>query len=1052
MFRLFLPSSHRTPFPARSSLTFPAAALLAVVLAACGGSDGPDGADTADRQADGQQHVLAATAAAGTLPNVCFYEITKYGGRSFCTNVSATAMPTGFDNIVSSVKVPAGVRVDLYDSTGYGGRSVSLTAAASSLSGSKFDNLTSSFKISSTTAPMNWSDPATWGGSKPVAGAAVVVPAGKTIVLDESTPALGLLTIDGNLVFKDAVTAELRASAVLVRATGSLRAGTATAPFTGRATVTLTDTKTAADPSGKAMGTRGILVYGGGKLELFGLAPAVPWTKLAAHGEAGATVLQTAVATGWSAGDQIVVAPTEWYPAWPWATQAEHDAAAPSERRTVAASSGTAVTLGAGLSAFKWGLLQYATDTGLSLTPGTFTKPHADAVEVLDERAEVGNLTRNIVIQGLADTLWTGQGFGAQVMVMDRASSLKLDGVELRQVGQAGKVGRYPIHWHLLSYAADGSLLGDATGHFVRNSAIWNSRQRCVVIHGTNGVEVRNNVCYDIKGHAIFLEDGVERRNVIEGNLVLRTRSPVDALLVANHEQGGSGGGCGGAASGFWLTNPDNTVRNNAAADAQGYGFWLSYPTLPVKQGVKVPIRPINLPHAPFDYNTARANGFYGVNLECALKDDAGNTAIAKYAPTSKGAAYDYSNGVRFGFRGLTLAKNVLGGYLNRVTSPDYRQFAAAGNRQRAVTGAVDAGTFKHALIVANSLNNRQAYPSQSDPQLGIASYHSQVDIAENTFIGFANRGSVITSNGWEKPSGSFGTDDYYLRPVEKGYWRNTANKLVASDPGYRALPPHLQPNYTVASNNNWTLSGAIWDPQGLVGTAGRYWVLDAPFLRDASCQAVASTVPAGMPNGLSCAGPYYGINGFWLNRGFTGATDPYMPLEKIEVTRSSATGVELGRWVVEQGYTSNFLGNMRHFAALKGDSYVLRFPQFPNASASKYPPSWVELSVSNLLGAGDSVMLGVHYTGAAVPRRVFVSTNPDYAIFSGTGQDSRLLSATTSRAAVAAGDGSLYWQDTAQQLVWVKLTPLGLTAPWASVVAGSDRDLYRSYALRIEP
>ena len=81
--------------------------------------------------------------------------------------------------------------------------------------------------------------------------------------------------------------------------------------------------------------------------------------------------------------------------------------------------------------------------------------------------------------------------------------------------------------------------MGDASNHFVRNSSVWDSRNRCMVLHGTNGVSLTNNICYDIKGHAIFLEDPVERRNKIEGNLVLRVRSPIDSLAVTTHEKAG---------------------------------------------------------------------------------------------------------------------------------------------------------------------------------------------------------------------------------------------------------------------------------------------------------------------------------------------------------------------------------------------------------------------------------------------------------------------------------------------------------------------------------
>ena len=888
---------------------------------------------------------------------------------------------------------------------------------------------------------MVWSSPATWGGTKPVAGASVLIPAGTRIALDENTPTLGELVIEGELSFAPNVLAELKAANIRVRG-GALRAGSAAAPFAGRAIITLTDTDMTRDAAG--MGTRGILVTAGGRLELYGRAPAVTWAKLDASASAGAQQLTLDRSVDWAAGDQIVVAPTEWYPTELSAAQSVHDAAVATDRSSLAAmASGKTLALAAPLPAFHWGRLQYATDAGMSLTRGTFTKPHPDAVDTLDERAEVGNLTRNIVVQGADDTAWRNSGFGAQVMVMERQSSLQLDGVELRRVGQAGQVGRYPIHWHLISYATDGSVLGDAAGHFVRNSAVWDSRNRCVVVHGTNGVEIRNNICFDIKGHAIFLEDGVERRNVIEGNLVLRTRSPTEALAVAKHEVNS---GCGGA-SAYWLTNPDNTVRNNAAADAQGNGFWLSYPALPVKQSKLVKLKPQFMQHAPFEFNSSRSNGNHGLLLECAMIDDAGNLGGSRYSPTVDGSVFDWSNGVGFTLKGITTAKN-RGGYRNVAINPAYVQWASADNIGRAFTGSVQMGSsLKQSLIVGKSLNDRQPYPSDAEAQLGVASYHSSMDIGFNTFVNFSNAGFVLTRNGWDRSSGAFGTDDYYIRAIEKGFARNQGNRLIGADAGYRALPPHLQPDYTPATNNNWTLSGAVWDPQGYWGTAGRWSVLDSPFLRDASCTALPARVPAGLANGLSCAGPYYGLGNMVLNRGLSGDSTS-MFLETLDVTRLDAADRELGRWRVEQGYSSNFLGNMRHFAAIKGGTYVLRFPSFPNASAVKEAPRWVEMWVENIAAAGDSMLLGVHFNGSTVPTKVQVSVSPDYADI---GRNTVALRPAATRAAVAAGAGDLYWQDSASQLVWVKLTPFPLPM-WAGVTPNSDGDLYRAYNLRIAP
>jgi G8 domain/Right handed beta helix region len=889
-----------------------------------------------------------------------------------------------------------------------------------------------------------WSDPATWGGTKPVAGAAVIIPAGKQVVIDENTPLLGELTVEGELLFKPAVTAELSADVIRVQRGGALRAGSATAPFTGLATITLRSTDIAGSANG--MGTRGILVDSGGKLELYGKPPAVPWTKLNAHANAGSTTLTLERAVDWKAGDQIVIAPTEWY-GTPWVTQAVHDASTATQKLSISSVSGASISTSAGVNAFRWGRLQYVTDSGMSLTPGTFTKPHANVPDTLDERAEVGHLTRNIVIQAPDDTAWKNSGFGAQVMIMDRTSSLQMDGVELRRMGQQGINGRYPIHWHLLSYAADGSSLGDAVNHFVRNSTVADSKHRCLVIHGTNGITLQNNICYNIKGHAIFLEDAVEQRNVIEGNLVLRVRSPEDALSTTAHEKNAGTNFCGASAA-YWLTNPNNTVRNNVAVDAQGNGFWLSYPQKPVKQSKNVPLRPFNMGHGSFEFNSARSNGNAGLMLECAMKDDAGNLELLTYSPTVDGSAFDYTNGVVPVLKRITSTKNN-GGYVNRVIKPSYEEWMSTDNLGRAFTGAVQYGSaLKNSLVIGKSLNDRQAYPSFADPQLAVASYHSQMDITQNVFMNFRNAGSLVTSGDRDMASGVFGTDDYYIRPVEKGFKRNANNKLIAADPGFRALPPHLQAGYTAASNNNWTLSGAIWDPYGHWDAPGRYWVLDSPFLRAPDCTAIASKVPTNVANGLSCAGPYYGVHGFQLGRGSPlQYTDQYSFMETIVATRLDSSDNVLGTWRVERGDISNFLGNMRHFVAFKGGTYTLRFPEYPNNITPKISPKWINLLIENMIATGDGFLLGVQYDGAISPSKVYLSPGGNGGF---DAAHTRVMSSAASRAQVASGDGTKFWQDKPNNMIWVKITPY-TGSYWTGVVANSDEDLYRVMALRIQ-
>ena len=91
------------------------------------------------------------------------------------------------------------------------------------------------------------------------------------------------------------------------------------------------------------------------------------------------------------------------------------------------------------------------------------------------------------------------------------------------------------------------------TDQWYQDSSIHNSFQRCVVVHDTNGVIVKNNICFDVIGHQYFLEDSPEMGNEFIGNLGIRP-IPVPngdprQIILSDHD-----------VSVFWITNPNNTV------------------------------------------------------------------------------------------------------------------------------------------------------------------------------------------------------------------------------------------------------------------------------------------------------------------------------------------------------------------------------------------------------------------------------------------------------------------------------------------------------------
>ncbi len=207
----------------------------------------------------------------------------------------------------------------------------------------------------------------------------------------------------------------------------------------------------------------------------------------------------------------------------------------------------------------------------------------------VDERGEVGLLTRNIKIQASADA---EQSFlGGHIMAMP-SSKMYVEGVELQRMGQNLTLARYPIHWH---------LVGDAKGQYIRNAAIHDTYNRCVTVHGTNYLQVENNVTYNNVGHCFFMEDGIEHGNEFVHNLAIQTKchtskpcdptnlAPFGATAGTNFNLTGQDSKdvlipSDNTVSSFWITNPDNIYRDNVAAGSDATGFWLAFPEHPTGQ------------------------------------------------------------------------------------------------------------------------------------------------------------------------------------------------------------------------------------------------------------------------------------------------------------------------------------------------------------------------------------------------------------------------------------------------------------------------------------
>uniref|UniRef100_W5M5C1 PKHD1 like 1 n=1 Tax=Lepisosteus oculatus TaxID=7918 RepID=W5M5C1_LEPOC len=374
-----------------------------------------------------------------------------------------------------------------------------------------------------------WSSKYTWGGlSPPEEGTFAVITKGQTILLDTSTPVLKMLLIQGGMLVFDEADIELQAENILITDGGVLQIGTEAAPFQHKAIITLHG----------HLRSQELPVYGAktlavreGILDLHGIPVPVTWTRLAQTAPSGSVTLTLQHNVTWKAGDEIVIAST-----------GHRHSQIENEVKKIASVSadGRTLTLTEPLKYRHLGV-------SVTLPDGT----------VFEGRAEVGLLTRNIVVRGSNNIEWndkieacedgfdTGefatqtcfQGrfgeevgsdqFGGCIMFhaprpSENLAIGRIEYVEVFHAGQAFRLGRYPIHWH---------LMGDMKfKSYVRGCGIHQTYNRAVTIHNTHNLLVEKNVIYDIMGGAFFIEDGIETGNVLQYNLAVFVRQSTSLL------------------------------------------------------------------------------------------------------------------------------------------------------------------------------------------------------------------------------------------------------------------------------------------------------------------------------------------------------------------------------------------------------------------------------------------------------------------------------------------------------------------------------------------
>jgi hypothetical protein len=333
--------------------------------------------------------------------------------------------------------------------------------------------------------------------------------------------------------------------------------------------------------------------------------------------------------TDWAGGDQIVVGTTDWYPTH-------------SEVRTIRSVRSISLDGKMVTQLTLTQPLQYPHATEIfdvgKYPAQTFTGPVNR--QAADLRAVVGLLSRSIQIRSLGKTpqrsadggfpsvancLYDGTDkgnpdcyFGGHTIIRQGFREAQIQGVEFKQLGQGGRIGHYPVHFHLAKSTA--YTQGKA---FVKDSSVWDSMTRFMVLHGTHGVTLARNVGYLSVGNGYYIEDGSEIENKLCHNLGVSARGALrefyeaqksfpNSLLarfvppildgVAGIPQPGTPahrrvGSDSYMPVMFWPMNAYNEFVGNAAVGVHGFGscYWL------LASGVSGPSAPTSSPAHKFD-------------------------------------------------------------------------------------------------------------------------------------------------------------------------------------------------------------------------------------------------------------------------------------------------------------------------------------------------------------------------------------------------------------------------------------------------------------------
>jgi hypothetical protein len=574
---------------------------------------------------------------------------------------------------------------------------------------------------------------------------------------------LGTITVQsgGTLVLLDH-SYSIRVGSIIVQNGGTLQIGAQACPIEGSSEVSIIFT-------GAEGVSKGIDVKSGGTLRMWGARgnttlgkvswahlsqPAGPTSFSQASGVAspvpadGANTLSIDKALpDWQMGDWVVVAGTDFAPDSGEVVQIHAISV------NVAAGT-TTITTAEPLVSYHFGGPSptcIASDPYCGPSSASF-KDGADKNYGVDERAEVGLLTRNIRLTSVTPNPYkndlktlvspqpAGLHWGGALKLEAGFQAAEIAGVELEKFGGDQDV-QFPIY-----VAGKGSA-----APVLSSNSIHHSYNKCIALAGLTGATINDNVCTRIVGDMFYLRTGAEQSLTFTHNLGVGamsngftlnpavkapayaawwpgdnlTNHPTEACGTSPSERFNCYDGfnvpltdstslpvyqnAGFASSGFWITNPNNNLNANSIAGCQAQGIGFSYNLIsylnPSNPGTAF------LPLGSFVNN--RAHGcYYGLTTP-SLNGAAPTSRTANFEPLD--SVTPLGHDVVAHFDGVTVTRNRYIGIWARPHWYDFTNARLATNREGASlvsSGGIEGSSpgvwslMDGATYVGESMNN----------------------------------------------------------------------------------------------------------------------------------------------------------------------------------------------------------------------------------------------------------------------------------------------------------------------------------------------------------